>query len=242
LTISEHISLIFDDFIELKGDRKSGDDKMVLGGLARLNGQKLVVIGYSGDTFAGSIKIPASDGYRKSIRLMNLAESFEKPVVVLIDIPEVQSLSFCQEKDEYLVQALESMINLKVPVVSAIMGTYNSYLTFDLCASDRILMAEQAICVIPILDDVTNDSPVDVLSFSSQDLLKLNLVDGMVEYSSDSDNRSVGNVWKKALYEEISQLSQIDPEVRIEQRFIKLQTRFTNIKSMKSDILANNNL
>ena len=242
MTIPEYINLIFDDFIELKGDRKSGEDKMVLGGLARLNGQKLVVISYRGDTSEGSIKTPASDGYRKSIRLMNLAESFGKPVVVLIDIPEIQSLSFYQQRDEYFVQALESMINLKVPVVSAIIGTYNSYLTFDLCASDRVLMTEKAICVFSFSCDVTDNDPVDVLRLDIQDLLKLNLVDRMVECSLDSDNKSVGNAWKKALLDEISQLSQIDSEVRIGQRFIKLQTRFSNIKSMKSGILVSNNL
>ena len=59
---------------------------MVLGGLARLNGQKVVVIGYWEDISVGSIKTPASEGYRKSIRLMNLAETFGKPVVLFIDI------------------------------------------------------------------------------------------------------------------------------------------------------------
>ena len=165
---------------------------MVLGGLAHLNGQKVIVIGYWGDISEGSTKTPASDGYRKSIRLMNLAETFGKPVVVLIDIPEIQPLSFYQQRDEYFVQALESMINLKVPVVSAITGTYNSYLTFDMCASDRILMPEQAICVISFSGDVTDNAPVGVLRLDIQDLLKLNLVDRMLEYSSDSDNKSVG--------------------------------------------------
>jgi acetyl-CoA carboxylase alpha subunit len=198
---------------------------MVLGGLARLNGQKVVVIGYWGDMSEGSTKTPASDGYRKSIRLMNLAETFGKPVIVLIDIPEIQPLAFYQQRDEYFVQALESMVNLKVLVVSAIIGTYNSYLTFDMCASDSVLMTEQAICTIPFSSAVTDNDPAHVLHLDIQDLLKLNLVDRIVEYPSDSDNKSVGNA-----------------ETRIEQRLIKLQTRFSNIKSMKSGILVSNNL
>jgi acetyl-CoA carboxylase alpha subunit len=151
-------------------------------------------------------------------------------------------LAFYQQRDEYFVQALESMVNLKVLVVSAIIGTYNSYLTFDMCASDSVLMTEQAICTIPFSSAVTDNDPAHVLHLDIQDLLKLNLVDRIVEYSSDSDNKSVGNAWKKALLDEISQLSQSDSETRIEQRLIKLQTRFSNIKSMKSGILVSNNL
>jgi len=206
---------------------------MVLGGLARLNGQKVVVIGYWGDISEGSIKTPKSEGYRKSIRLMNLAEDFGKPVVVFIDIPEIQSAPLSQQQDEYLVHALESMINLKVPVISAVTGIYNSSLIFDMCASDRVLMLEQAICIIPFPCVVSDNDPVDVLSLDIHDLHKLNLVDGVVECSSDSDSKSLGNAWRKALLNDTSTLSQISSETRIEQRFNKVQTRLSIIKSMK---------
>jgi acetyl-CoA carboxylase alpha subunit len=167
---------------------------------------------------------------------MNLAETFGKPVVLFIDIPEIHHLPLPQQRDEYFVQSLENMINLNVPVVSAITGMFNSSMIFDLCASDRVLMLEQAICVIPLSNGVSDNATSGLLHLDAHEMLRLNLVDRTVECSSECDIKSVSNEWKKAILDEIQQLLQINAETRIEQRFIKLQTRFSSIKSIKSGI------
>jgi len=207
---------------------------MVLGGLARLSGQKVIIIGYQEDTLAESVKFPGSDGYRKSIRLMNLAETFKKPVVVFIDIPKIKHLPSQQKTDEYLVQALESMLNLSVPIVSAIIGTYNDSLVFDLCASDRVLMLEQATCEIPLPEKTSDTKSAGTLHLKAQDLLGLHIVDRTIKCSSNRNPKSLGNAWKKAILDEIHQLSQNSTEVLIEQRLNSLQRRFSGLKSMKS--------
>jgi acetyl-CoA carboxylase carboxyl transferase subunit alpha len=208
---------------------------MVLGGLARLSGQKVIIIGYQEDTLLESVKFPGSDGYRKSIRLMNLAETFKKPVVVFIDIPKIKHLPSQQKADEYLVQALESMLNLSVPVVSAIIGTYNDSLVFDLCASDRVLMLEQATCEIPLPKKTSDTEPAGILHLKAQDLLGLHIVDRTIKCSSNRNPKSLGNAWKKAILDEIHQLSQISSETLAEQRLNSLQTRLSNFKSVKNN-------
>jgi acetyl-CoA carboxylase carboxyl transferase subunit alpha len=235
LTIHEHINLIFDTFFELKGDRKSGDDSMVTGGLARLKGQKVIIIGYQEDTLLESAKFPGSDGYRKSIRLMNLAETFKKPVVVFIDIPKIKHLPSQQKADEYMVQALESMLNLSVPVVSAIIGTYNDSLVFDLCASDRVLMLEQATCEILLPEKTCDIESTGILHLKAQDLLELHIVDRTIKCSLNLNPKPLGNAWKKAILDEIHQLSQISLETLIEQRLNSLQTRLFGLKSLKNN-------
>ncbi len=85
--IADYIDLIFDTFLELHGDRKSGDDKAVIGGLARLGEYGVVVVGYQKDRTVEAPKAPDAKGYRKCSRLMRLAEAFSKPVILLTDVP-----------------------------------------------------------------------------------------------------------------------------------------------------------
>ena len=86
LQVADYIDLVFDTFLELHGDRKSGDDSAVIGGLARLDGDKVVVVGYQRIRSVEMPKAPGPEGYRKCSRLIRLAEAFSKPVIIFIDI------------------------------------------------------------------------------------------------------------------------------------------------------------
>lgn len=233
--INDYFEHIFDSFIELKGDRKSGEDKSVPGGLAYINGQKIAVIGFQGIVSDGIIKYPEPEGYRKSIRLMTLAETFNKPVLTFIDIPEIDN-SVPTEKQKMLeptVHALECMLNLKVPIISVIMSMNNSPLTLDLCASDRIIMYNGASCILHIAgyDLSKNKEIIQNISLSSDELVKMNIVDRVVKYLPN-ELESNGKLLKDVIIDELNDLVKTNPSALVEQRFNKLQSKFLSLKGV----------
>ena len=139
--MTDYIDQIFDTFLELRGDRKSGDDRNIIGGLARLNGYKVVFIGYQSDRAVETPKAPGPEGYRKCSRLIRLAEVFNKPVIVFIDALRVSSLptSEQQQTSEALARNLEEMSGLITPIICVIMGECGKITTVDMCAADRVL-------------------------------------------------------------------------------------------------------
>lgn len=223
--------MVFDDFLELKGDRKSGDDNMVLAGLARIGDQKLITIGYQGEKDSGEIRLPSPEGYYKSMRLISLAEAFKKPLVVIIDIPEFHATfaPIQQKIDESLAKVQELMLNLNIPIIAIILGTDNSAFSFDFCSADRIL--------IPDWSTFTIQSKLsESQNLKSQELLKLNLIDRIVEYKSDDNLASVKGIWQAIIKDEFQNLSHINSEALLDQRFNKLQERFFSLKSVMSKV------
>ncbi len=231
--IKDYFENIFDSFIELKGDRKSGEDEAVPGGLAYIDGHKFIVIGFQKLVSADNIKYPEPEGYRKSIRLMSLAETFNKPVLTFIDIPETNN-SFSFEKQRMLnptVNALEYMLNLKVPIISAIMSMDNSLLTLDLCASDRIISHNGASFKFYTIEHNSseNKDSIKKINISSDELVKMNIVDKLVEYLPD-DVKSSRKLWREVILNELNDLIKISNKALVEQRFNKLQKRFISLK------------
>lgn len=133
LQLGDYIRLIFDNFLEMHGDRKSGDDKAVIGGLARLNGYKVAVMGYQ-----NSQTSPA--GYRKSVRLINLAEDFSKPVIVFISAPNVSQLApLDQQTNESIALYIEKMSSLTTPSIGIIINRNIETSAYEICAVDRVI-------------------------------------------------------------------------------------------------------
>ncbi|MEK7398288.1 MAG: hypothetical protein AAB116_15260 [Candidatus Poribacteria bacterium] len=236
--INDYIEYIFDSFLEIKGDRKSGEDKSVPGGLAYIKDKKVVIIGYQQAISSDDIKYPEPEGYRKSIRLMALAETFNKPVITFIDILETDNLISAghQKMLESTTQALECMLNLKVPVISVIMGKKNSELTLDLCASDRTIMLDGASCTLYTTEcEPSKDKDTTYkLCLNSDELIKMNIVDRVVKYSPDDGPKSIGKIWRDAILDELKSLAEIKPETLIEQRFNRLQAEFLSLKNISS--------
>jgi acetyl-CoA carboxylase alpha subunit len=239
--INDYIEHIFDSFLEIKGDRKSGEDKSVPGGLAYINDKKVVVIGYQQVISSDDIKYPEPEGYRKSIRLMAIAETFNKPVITFIDILENDNLISAghQKMLQSTTQALECMLNLKVPVISVIMGKKNSALTLDLCASDRTIMLDGASCTLYTKECEPSKDKDATYEFclNSDELIKMNIVDRVVKYSPDDCPKSMGKIWRDAILDELNSLAEIKPETLIEQRFNRLQAEFLSLKNISSSQL-----
>jgi acetyl-CoA carboxylase carboxyl transferase subunit alpha len=147
-----YVSGIFDDFLPLAGDRAFGDDQAILGGFATIGGRKVMVIGHEkGDDTASRLKhnfgMGKPEGYRKAIRLMQLADRFGLPVVTLVDtsgaFPGVQAEERGQA--EAIARSTEQCLALGVPMVAAVVGEGGSGGAVALAAANRVLMFEHAV-------------------------------------------------------------------------------------------------
>ncbi|CAH0350155.1 MAG: acetyl-CoA carboxylase carboxyltransferase subunit alpha [Pseudomonadota bacterium] len=150
-----YVAGIFDEFIPLAGDRAFGDDQAILGGFAKLDGRKVMVIGHEkGDDTTSRLKhnfgMGKPEGYRKAIRLMQLADRFGLPVVTLVDtsgaFPGVQAEERGQA--EAIARSTEQCLALGVPMVAAVVGEGGSGGAVALAAANRVLMFEHAVYAV----------------------------------------------------------------------------------------------
>ncbi|MEQ1687533.1 MAG: acetyl-CoA carboxylase carboxyltransferase subunit alpha [Sphingopyxis sp.] len=184
---------LFDDFLPLAGDRAFGDDQAILGGLARLGKHRVVVIGHEkGDDTASRLRhnfgMGKPEGYRKAIRLMQLAERFGLPVVTLVDtsgaFPGIEAEERGQA--EAIARSTEQCIALGVPIVAAIVGEGGSGGAIALAAADHVLMFEHAVYAVISPEGCasilwrTGDKAADAASamrVTAQDLKALGVID-----------------------------------------------------------------
>ena len=148
----DYVAGLFTDFLPLAGDRAFGDDQAILGGFARLDGQKIMVIGHEkGDDTATRLKhnfgMGKPEGYRKAIRLMELADRFAVPVITLVDtsgaFPGIQAEERGQA--EAIARSTQAALDLGVPMVAAVVGEGGSGGAVALSAANRVLMFEHAV-------------------------------------------------------------------------------------------------
>jgi acetyl-CoA carboxylase carboxyl transferase beta subunit/acetyl-CoA carboxylase carboxyl transferase alpha subunit len=183
-------------FLELHGDRWSADDPAIVGGLAELNGQTMIIIGHdrggTPEEKAASHDGKAySEGYRKSLRLMRLASKFRIPVVTLVDCPNAQANYESEHRGiaHALARNLATMANLPTPIVSVIIGEGGSGGALALGVADRVLMLENAIysvispegaAAILYRDAGRAETVSEVLKLTAQDLHSLGIIDTVV--------------------------------------------------------------
>lgn len=148
----DYVERIFDDFIELHGDRSFRDDEAIVGGWARLDGQSLMLIGHQKgrdmkENLRRNFGMPHPEGYRKALRLMHLAEKFGRPAVTLIDTPGAYPGIGAEERGQAAAIAtnLRAMARLRTPLVSVVIGEGGSGGALALGVTDRILMLEHSI-------------------------------------------------------------------------------------------------
>src|ERR1700741_174120 len=148
----DFFKLLFDDFVELHGDRVFGDDAAIVGGLARFEEQGVVVIGHqkgrdTREKIARSFGMPHPEGYRKALRLMHLAQKFGKPVVTFIDTPGAYPGLGAEERAQAAATArnLPKMAALRTPILSIVTGEGGSGGALAIGMGNRVLMLEYAI-------------------------------------------------------------------------------------------------
>ena len=196
---SAYVAGLFDEFVPLAGDRAFGDDQAILGGFARLDGRRVVVIGHEkGSDTATRVRhnfgMGRPEGYRKAIRLMRLAARFGLPVVTLVDtagaFPGIDAEARGQA--EAIARATEATLKLPVPVVAAVVGEGGSGGAIALASGNRVLMFEHAIysvispegCASILWRNGTEGNEpamaADAMRITAPDLLRLRVIDRIV--------------------------------------------------------------
>lgn len=191
-----YVAGLFDDWMPLAGDRNFGDDQAILGGLARFRGRRVMVIGHEkGDDIPSRMKhnfgMAKPEGYRKAIRLMQLAERFDLPVVTLVDtsgaFPGVEAEERGQA--EAIARSTEQCLALGVPMVAAVVGEGGSGGAIALAAADRVLMFEHAVYAVISPEGCasilwrTGEKAADAaaaMRVTAQDLAALGVIDAIV--------------------------------------------------------------
>src|SRR5438132_1340252 len=192
----DFVRLLFEDFVELHGDRFYGDDAAIVGGLARFEGQGIVVIGHqkgrdTREKIARNFGMPHPEGYRKALRLMQLAEKFGKPVLSLIDTPGAYPGVGAEERGqaEAIARNLREMAALRTPVIAVVTGEGGSGGALAIGMGNRVLMLEYAIysvispegCAAILWGDAAKaPEAAESMRITSADLLPLGVIDAIV--------------------------------------------------------------
>lgn len=191
-----YVEEIFDEFLELKGDRLFGDDSAIVGGFARLDGVPMVLIGHNRggsrqDNRVTNSGMPHPEGIRKSLRLMKLAERFNLPVVTMVDTPGAYPGVGAEERGQALAIAenLKEMVSLATPVLSVVIGEGGSGGALSLAVADTVLMMEnstfsvispEGCAAILWRDQSKARQAARALKLTAPELLEIGLVDEVV--------------------------------------------------------------
>lgn len=228
-----YIQNIFPDFIELHGDRRFGDDKAIVGGLATLEAKPYTVIAIekgsdTKDRVKRNFGMPYPEGYRKALRLMKQAEKFGRPIVTFIDT----SGAFCgigaEERGQGLAIAenLTEMMGLKVPVIAILIGEGGSGGALALAVADRVWIMENAVysvvspegCASILWKDAKKaDEAAEVLKLTAEDMLNLGVVEKIIP--EDKDFSEVFENIKTNIIDEMSKLKELETATMLEQRY-----------------------
>ncbi|MGO1498413.1 MAG: acetyl-CoA carboxylase carboxyl transferase subunit alpha [Streptococcus thermophilus] len=234
LTALDFAKEIFDDFIELHGDRNFRDDGAVIGGIGRLNGQAVTVVGIQKgknlqDNLNRNFGQPHPEGYRKALRLMKQAEKFGRPVVTFINTAGAYPGVGAEERGqgEAIARNLMEMSDLKVPIIAIIIGEGGSGGALALAVADKVWMLENTIYSIlspegfaTILwkDGSRSEEAAELMKITSGELLNMGIVDKVIPERGYFTSEIIEAI-KTAIVDELAELSQLTTEDLLEARY-----------------------
>ena len=236
----KYIDKMFTNFIELHGDRNVKDDKAMVGGFAQLDGKTVMVVGQQKgiNTKARQLRnfgMANPEGYRKALRLMKLAEKFNKPIITFIDTPGAFPGMEAEERGqgEAIARNIYEMVRLKVPVICVIIGEGASGGALGIGVGDKVLMLENSWYTVISPENCSSilwrswemkEKAAEQLKLTSTDMFGFGLVDGIVPEplgGAHWDYQQAADILKSHLIPLINELQQIKPEDRITQRIEK---------------------
>jgi acetyl-CoA carboxylase carboxyl transferase subunit alpha len=236
----EYILKMFTNFLELHGDRNVRDDKAMIGGFAQLDGETIMVIGQQKGTNTKmrqmrNFGMANPEGYRKALRLMKLAEKFNKPIITLIDTPGAYPGLEAEERGqgEAIARNIYEMIRLKVPVICVIIGEGASGGALGIGVGDRVLMLENSWYTVISPENCSSilwrswaqkEMAAEQLKLTSENMLKFGLVDGIIREplgGAHWNYDEAANNLKSYIKPVLKELEKIDPQERINQRIEK---------------------
>src|ERR1700749_1304857 len=236
----QYLELMCDDFIELHGDRTVGDDKAIIGGFGTLNGQTVMFIGHqkgrnTKERQYRNFGMANPEGYRKALRLMKLAEKFNKPIITLIDTPGAFPGLEAEERGqgEAIARNLLEMAVLKVPVICIIIGEGASGGALGIGVGDKVMMLENSWYSVISPENCSTilfktweqkERAAEMLKLTSTDMLKNKLIDGIIKEplgGAHQDPVAMAATLKKQLLKDLKVLNELDTDVMVNERIEK---------------------
>ncbi len=220
----DYLAALIDDFTALAGDRAFGEDRAIIGGLGRFRGRSVLVLGHEkgSDTatrMEHNFGMARPEGYRKSVRLMELADRFNLPILTLIDTPGAYPGVDAEARGqaEAIARGIETCLRVRVPFVSVIIGEGGSGGAIAMAAANKVLMLEHAVYSVISPEGCASilwrqqdqvQAAAEAMRMTSEDLLKLQVIDEIIEEpvggahrQPDKTIKAVGDAVSKALNE-----------------------------------------
>jgi acetyl-CoA carboxylase carboxyl transferase subunit alpha len=235
---SDYVSRMFKDFVELKGDRRFADDAAILAGVGRFHGQSVVVVGHqkgrsTKENVRRNFGMPHPEGYRKAMRLYELADRFGLPVLTFVDTPGAFPGIGAEERgqSEAIAAAIEVMSGLGVPVITTVIGEGGSGGALALGVGNRVLVLEFGYYSVitpegcaAILWKGPENAPEAAarLRITAPNLLELGVVDTIVEEppgGAHQDHDAAAKLLDEALFRQLSSLGELDPNALRDDRY-----------------------
>ncbi len=239
----DYLQSTFSDFNELHGDRLYAEDRALVGGFARLDGQKVMVIGTQKgrDTKENILRNFGSahpEGYRKALRLMKMADKFGLPIITLIDTAGAYPGIGAEERHiaEAIAVNLREMMQLEVPTIAVVIGEGGSGGALGIGVTDRVLILENAYysvispegcAAILWKDRSAAPKAAEALKITARNLLELNLVDEVIPEplgGAHNDRAATAETLKKHLLSQLKTLEQLSPAERMKQRYARFRS------------------
>ena len=236
----QYLELMCDDFVELHGDRTFGDDKAIIGGFGTINGQTAMFIGHqkgrnTKERQYRNFGMANPEGYRKALRLMKLAEKFNKPVITLIDTPGAFPGLEAEERGqgEAIARNLLEMSVLRVPVICVVIGEGASGGALGLAIGDKVMMLENSWYSVISPENCSTilwktwenkEKAAEVLKLTSNEMLKNKLIDGVIKEplgGAHQDPVAMANTLKKQLTKDLKVLKERDIDELVTERIDK---------------------
>ncbi len=239
----DYIRMMFDEYHELHGDRHFADDQALIGGLARLEGEPVMVIGHqkgreTREKVRRNFGMPRPEGYRKALRLMQMAERFNMPILTFIDTPGAYPGIGAEERgqSEAIARNLFEMARLKVPIICTIIGEGGSGGALAIGVGDQVMMMEYSMysvispegCASILWKDVKfAEEAASQLGITSRTLKRLGLIDQVIPEplgGAHRDRSMVADSLKKALVKQLTSLRKHSTDELLETRYERLMS------------------
>ncbi|MEK6565630.1 MAG: acetyl-CoA carboxylase carboxyltransferase subunit alpha [Bacteroidota bacterium] len=236
----DYIQMMIDDFVELRGDRRHGDDKAIVGGFGTLGKETVLIVGHQKgrDTKSNLYRnfgMPNPEGYRKALRMFQLAVKFKKPIITLLDTPGAYPGLEAEERGqaEAIARNLFEMSHLPVPIIVVIIGEGASGGALGIGIGDRILMFENAWYSVIAPESCSSilwrswdykEQAAEALKLTAPDLMEQGIVDRVVPEplgGAHRNHQESANTLKKILIEELRVLKKLKPALLVEKRIAK---------------------
>ncbi|MFW6022918.1 MAG: acetyl-CoA carboxylase carboxyltransferase subunit alpha [Halanaerobiaceae bacterium] len=259
-TAGDYVNYLFDEFIELHGDRRFGDDKAMLGGIGLIEDQPFTFLGHQkGKTTKENLErnfgMAHPEGYRKAMRLMKQAEKFNRPIISLINTPGAYPGIGAEERGqaEAIAKNLMEMSSLKVPIIVIIVGEGGSGGALGIGLGDSIMMLEysyysvsspEACAAILWKDAAKSGEAAEALKITAKSLKSLGLIDHIIKEPAGGAHKNpqmAAELLKKAILENYEELKKLSTEDLINERYMKFRQmgEFSNseIKVMSKNLI-----